>query len=69
MYLDLEWLLPGGRIEYYLTLDKIMNSEYNRLMTVYEHRRKIRYTLEWVRTVTALLVLALQMVILAKLFW
>ena len=69
MYLDLEWPLPGGRIEYYLTLDKIMNSEYNRPMTVYEHRRKIRYTLEWVRTVTALLVLALQMVILAKLFW
>ena len=61
--------MPGGRIEYYLTLDKIMNSEYNRPMTVYEHRRRIRYTLEWVRTITALLVLALQMVILAKLFW
>jgi len=38
-------------------------------MTIYEQRRKVRYTLEWVRTITALLVLALQIVILAKLFY
>ena len=33
--------------------------------TSYEHTR---YTLEWVRTVTALLILVMQIVILAKLF-
>jgi hypothetical protein len=38
-------------------------------MTIYEQRRKVRYTLEWVRTITALLVLALQIVILTKLFY
>jgi len=38
-------------------------------MTIYEQRRKVRYTLEWVRTITALLVLALQIVILIKLFY
>ena len=36
--------------------------------TSYEHTRNIRYTLEWVRTITALLILAMQIVILAKLF-
>ena len=42
--------------------------KYRKSMTKYEHTRRVRYTLEWVRTVTALLVLAMQIVILDKLF-